>query len=59
VQLGGEDLLQPGGPSLSLVTTLAVEQSEEWVGGRSYMNMEKLSERRSEERAGKEMVFVK
>jgi hypothetical protein len=57
--LGGEDLLQPGGLSLSLVTTLAVEQSEEWVGGRCYMSMEKLSERRSEERAGKAVVFMK
>ncbi len=30
---------------LRLVTALAVEQSEEWVTGRRYLNMEELEER--------------
>jgi putative transposase len=33
---------------LRLVTALAVEQSEEWVTGRRYLNMEELEERFSE-----------
>jgi transposase-like protein len=32
---------------LRLVTALAVEQSEEWVTGRRYLNMEELREHRS------------
>lgn len=35
---------------LRLVTALAVEQSEEWVSGRRYLDMEELKERCSEER---------
>jgi hypothetical protein len=34
-----------------LVTALAVEQSEEWVTGRRYLNMEELEERFSEQDA--------
>ena len=34
---------------LRLVTALAVEQSEEWVTGRRYLNMEELEERFSEQ----------
>jgi hypothetical protein len=32
---------------LRLVTALAVEQSEEWVTGRRYLDMEELREHRS------------
>jgi putative transposase len=39
------------GACLRLVTALAVEQSEEWVTGRRYLDMEQLKELRSEERA--------
>jgi transposase-like protein len=37
---------------LRLVTALAVEQSEEWVTGRRYLDMDKLEEQRSQERRG-------
>ena len=44
---------------LRLVTALAVEQSEEWLTGRRYLDMEELlSERHSEEREGKEVYLV-
>jgi putative transposase len=43
---------------LRLVTALAVEQSEEWVTGRRYLDMEQLKERRSEERARKEVILA-
>jgi transposase-like protein len=43
---------------LRLVTALAVEQSEEWVTGRRYLDMEQLKERRSKERAAKEEVIL-
>jgi transposase-like protein len=44
---------------LRLVTALAAEQSEEWLTGRRYLNMEELREhRRLEERdAGEEMLM--
>jgi transposase-like protein len=44
---------------LRLVTALAVEQSEEWLTGRRYLNMEELEERqdRTKERE-KEVVLV-
>ena len=42
---------------LRLVTALAVEQSEEWVTGRRYLDMEQLKEQRSQERAAKEEVI--
>jgi transposase-like protein len=41
---------------LRMVTTLAVEQSEEWVTGSRYLGMEWLKERRLEERAATEEV---
>jgi putative transposase len=44
---------------LRLVTALAVEQSEEWVTGRRYLDMEKLEEHRSEERGGEEVALIK
>jgi putative transposase len=46
------------GACLRLVTALAVEQSEEWVTGRRYLDMEQLKERRSEERAREEVVLT-
>ena len=42
---------------LRLVTALAVEQSEEWLTGRRYLNMEELKEQRS--RAEEEVTLVK
>ena len=35
---------------LRLVTVLCVEQSDEWVRGRRYLDMRELEERRREER---------
>jgi putative transposase len=46
---------------LRLITALVVEQSEEWVSGRRYLNMEELllSERRcSEERESEEVALM-
>ena len=43
---------------LRLVTALAVEQSEEWVTGRRYLDMHELEERRREEREGNGVVLV-
>jgi putative transposase len=57
--LAGEAQIFPNRKScLRLVTALAVEQSEEWVTGRRYLDMEWLKERRSEERAAKEVVLT-
>jgi len=42
------------------VTALAAEQSEEWVTGRRYLDMEELRERRHKEREGeKEVALMK
>ncbi len=44
---------------LRLVTALAVEQSEEWVTGRRYLDMEELREhRRSEECEAEEVMLM-
>jgi putative transposase len=44
---------------LRLVSALAVEQSEEWVTGRRYLDMSELEERRGqEERRGEEVALV-
>lgn len=44
---------------LRLVTALAVEQSEEWLTGRRYLDMEELREhRRSEERETNGMMLM-
>ena len=44
---------------LRLVTALAVEQSEEWVTGRRYLDMEELGEhRRSEDCEAQEVMLV-
>ncbi len=44
---------------LRLVTALAVEQSEEWLTGRRYLDIEELEQERSREQAGGEVVFTK
>jgi putative transposase len=44
---------------LRLVSALAVEQSEEWLTGRRYLDMEELKERRSGEREGEEAILAK
>jgi transposase-like protein len=45
---------------LRLVTALAVEQSEEWLTGRRYLDMEELHEhRRSEDREAEEVMLMK
>jgi hypothetical protein len=42
-----------------LVTALAVEQSEEWLTGRRYLDMEDLREhQRSEECEAEEVMYV-
>uniref|UniRef100_UPI001C641269 transposase n=1 Tax=Rubrobacter xylanophilus TaxID=49319 RepID=UPI001C641269 len=46
------------GACLRLVTALAVEQSEEWVTGRRYLDMEQLKEWPSEEQAREEVVLT-
>ena len=47
------------GSCLRLVTALAVEQSEEWVTGRRYLDMEELREqRRLEKREAEEAMFM-
>jgi putative transposase len=44
---------------LRLVTALAVEQAEEWLTGRRYVNMEELREyRRVEEREAEEAMLM-
>jgi putative transposase len=44
---------------LRLVTALAVEQSEEWLTGRRYLNMQELEEhRRSADREAEEVMVV-
>ena len=43
---------------LRLITALAVEQSEEWVTGRRYLNMEELQERPSEVRQSEEVTLM-
>ena len=47
------------GSRAGLVSALAVEQSEEWVTGRRYLDMEELREhRRSEERDKNGMMLM-
>jgi len=43
---------------LRLVTALAVEQSEEWVTGRRYLDMRELKEQRRQEERGTEEVAL-
>jgi putative transposase len=43
---------------LRLVTALALEQSEEWLTGRRYLDMEELSGHRSKKREGKEVALM-
>jgi putative transposase len=44
---------------LLLVTALCVEQSEEWVTGRRYLDMEELRESRRERHQGEEVALMK
>jgi nucleoside-diphosphate-sugar epimerase len=44
---------------LRLVTALAVEQSEEWVTGRRYLEMGELEEQRHVERESEEVTLMK
>jgi putative transposase len=46
------------GACLRLVTALCVEQSEEWVTGRLYLDMRELEERPHEEREAKEVMLM-
>ncbi len=43
---------------LRLVTALCVEQSEEWVTGRRYLDMQELEEHRREERGAEEVALM-
>ncbi len=43
---------------LRLVTALAVEQSEEWVTGRRYLDMQELEDHRREERGAEEVALI-
>jgi transposase-like protein len=43
---------------LRLVTALAVEQSEEWITGRRYLDMEELERHCLEEERGAEGVIA-
>jgi transposase-like protein len=43
---------------LRLVTALAVEQSEEWVTGRRYLDMRELEEHRREEREANGVILM-
>jgi putative transposase len=43
---------------LRLVTALAIEQSEEWLTGRRYLDMEELRELRYRERESEEVVTI-
>jgi putative transposase len=43
---------------LRLVTALCVEQSEEWVTGRRYLDMGELEQRAHEERAAEEVMLM-
>jgi putative transposase len=43
---------------LRLVTALAVEQSEEWVTGRRYLDMRELEEQRREESEAERMMLM-
>lgn len=44
---------------MRLVTALAVEQSEEWVTGRRYLDMEELREHRGvRDREAKEVMLL-
>lgn len=45
-------------PCLRLGTALCVEQSEEWVTGRCYLDMRELEQRPHEEQAAKEVMLM-
>jgi putative transposase len=43
---------------LRLVSALAVEQSEEWLTGRRYLDMSELEERRHVDRESEEAMVI-
>jgi putative transposase len=43
---------------LRLVTALAVEQSEEWITGRRYLDMSELKEQRDAEQKTEEVMLI-
>lgn len=43
---------------MRLVTALAVEQSEEWLTGRRYLDVGELEEHRQKERQAKEVMLM-
>lgn len=43
---------------LRLVSALAVEQSEEWITGRRYLDMSELEEHRSQKRHPQEVASM-
>ena len=45
-------------PCLRLVTALAVEQSEEWMTGRRYLDMGELEEYRQAQQQTKEVTLL-
>jgi transposase-like protein len=47
------------GSCLRLVTALAIEQSEEWLTGRRYLDMRELEEQRREERSAEGVMLMK
>jgi transposase-like protein len=44
---------------LRLVTALAIEQSEEWLTGRRYLDMSELEEQHHAERESEEVMLMK
>jgi putative transposase len=44
---------------LRLVSALAVEQSEEWLTGRRYLDMSELEEQHHAERESEEVMLMK
>jgi hypothetical protein len=57
-QQGGEDLPQREVLPARLVTALAVEQSEEWISGRRYLDMGELEGHRPEQKRDVEGVIA-
>jgi hypothetical protein len=55
---GGEDLPEQGLVSQAGERVGQVEQSEEWLTGRRYLDMSELAERCYEERAEEGVIFM-
>ncbi len=56
---GGEDLPEQGVVPETGLSALFVEQSEKWMTGRRYLDMQDLREYRREEREVEEVVLMK